>query len=64
MQRPGKQPGVVELRADALRTNGLWMSISAYNAPSPTSTRSGTAPMITTEELRAIATSRTWLLAR
>ncbi|WP_327320157.1 hypothetical protein [Streptomyces sp. NBC_01235] len=64
LQTPGLQPGVVHLRVDALRVNGLWMSISAYNAPTPTSTRSGTAPLITTGELRAIATSRTWLLAR
>ncbi|WP_425247025.1 hypothetical protein [Streptomyces sp. NEAU-NA10] len=61
---PGKQPGVVQLRVDALRVNGLWISVSAYNAPSPASRRSGTQHLITAEELKAIATSRTWLLAR
>ncbi|MGW2051504.1 hypothetical protein ACWCPF_41135 [Streptomyces sp. NPDC001858] len=63
-QVPGKQPGVVQLRADALRVNGLWMSVSAYNAPSPTSGKSGTRHLITEQELKAIVTSRTWLLAR
>lgn len=43
-QLPGRQPGVVQLRVDALRVNGLWMSVSAYNAPSPTSKKSGAAP--------------------
>ncbi|CAM5296039.1 hypothetical protein [Streptomyces aurantiogriseus] len=60
----GKQPGVVQLRVDALRVNGLWISVSAYNAPSPTSRRSGAQHLITEEELKAVATSRTWLLAR
>ncbi|MFI5475729.1 hypothetical protein ACIA6D_36710 [Streptomyces cacaoi] len=63
-QLPGRQPGVVQLRVDALRVNGLWMSVSAYNAPSPTSEKSGAAPLITAEELKTIATSRSWLLAR
>lgn len=63
-QLPGQQPGVVRLRVDALRVNGLWISISAYNAPSPTSKKSGAAPLITAEELKTIATSRSWLLAR
>ncbi|MFD9433531.1 hypothetical protein [Streptomyces sp. NPDC060002] len=63
-QLAGQQPGVVQLRVDALRVNGLWMSVSAYNAPSPTSKKSGAAPLITTEELRTIAISRSWLLAR
>ncbi|MFD9395969.1 hypothetical protein ACFWBB_36100 [Streptomyces sp. NPDC060000] len=63
-QLPGQQPGVVQLRVDALRVNGLWMSVSAYNATSPASKKSGTAPLVTAEELKAIATSRTWLLAR
>ncbi|WP_062645701.1 hypothetical protein [Streptomyces maremycinicus] len=63
-QLPGKQPGVVRLRVDALRVNGLWISASAYNAPSPTSKKSGAAPAITAEELKTIATSRSWLLAR
>ncbi|MFG3029273.1 hypothetical protein ACGFZJ_12295 [Streptomyces sp. NPDC048253] len=62
-QLPGQQPGVVRLRVDALRVNGLWISISAYNAPSPTSKKSGAAPLITAEELKTIATSRSWLLA-
>ncbi|MFE7929248.1 hypothetical protein ACFU6S_10985 [Streptomyces sp. NPDC057456] len=63
-QLPGRQPGVVQLRVDALRVNGLWMSLSAYNAPSPTSKKSGAAPLITSAELRTIAISRSWLLAR
>ncbi|QJS99235.1 hypothetical protein G9272_01990 [Streptomyces asoensis] len=63
-QLPGRQPGVVQLRVDALRVNGLWMSVSAYNAPSPTSKKSGAAPLITAEELKAIAISRSWLVAR
>ncbi|MDQ0585532.1 hypothetical protein [Streptomyces rishiriensis] len=63
-QLPGRQPGVVQLRVDALRVNGLWMSVSAYNAPSPTSRKSGASPLITAEELKAIATSRSWLIAR
>ncbi|MEU1193459.1 hypothetical protein [Streptomyces sp. NPDC005859] len=63
-QLPGRQPGVVQLRADARRVNGLWMSVSAYNAPSPTSKKSGDAPLVTTEVLKAIVISRTWLLAR
>ncbi|MFF1443632.1 hypothetical protein [Streptomyces sp. NPDC058295] len=63
-QQPGRQPGVVQFRVDALRVNGLWMSVSAYNAPSPTSKKSGAAPLITAEELKTIATSRSWLLAR
>jgi hypothetical protein len=63
-QLPGRQPGVVQLRVDALRVNGLWMSVSAYNAPSPTSKKSGAEHLITVEELKAIATSRTWLLTR
>ncbi|MFI6038516.1 hypothetical protein ACIBBD_31155 [Streptomyces sp. NPDC051315] len=61
---PGEQPGVERLRVDALRVNGLWMTLSAYNAPSPTSAKSGTKHLITLEELKEIATSRTWLLAR
>ncbi|MFH8803527.1 hypothetical protein ACH4F6_28635 [Streptomyces sp. NPDC017936] len=61
---PGEQPGVVQLRVEALRVNGLAMSLSAYNAPSPASEKSGAAPLITAEELKGIATSRTWLLAR
>ncbi|MFF8974706.1 hypothetical protein [Streptomyces sp. NPDC014995] len=61
---PGKQPGVEQLRIDALRVNGLWMSVSAYNAPSPTSAKSGAEHLITVEELKAVATSRTWLVAR
>lgn len=63
-QSPGQQPGVVQLRVDALRTNGLWMSVSAYNAASPASRKSGSAPLITAAELRAIAISRSWLVAR
>ncbi|MEV5901269.1 hypothetical protein, partial [Streptomyces sp. NPDC052127] len=63
-QLPGGQPGVVRLRVDALRVNGLWISVSAYNAPSPTSEKSGAAPLITADELKTIATSRSWLLAR
>jgi hypothetical protein len=62
-QSSGQQPGVVQLRADALRVNGLWMSLTAYNAPTPASRHSGATPLITTEELTSIATSRTWLLA-
>jgi hypothetical protein len=64
LQAAGEQPGVVQLRADALRVNGLRMSLTAYNAPTPTSKRSGATPLITIEELTTIATSRTWLLAR
>ncbi|MGW2618169.1 hypothetical protein [Streptomyces sp. NPDC001500] len=61
---PGRQPGVVQLRVDARRMNGLWMSVSAYNAASPDSTKSGDAPLLTAAELKAVATSRTWPLAR
>ncbi|MEU4876495.1 hypothetical protein [Streptomyces sp. NPDC021608] len=61
---PGTRPGVVRLRADALRLNGLWISVSAYNAASPSSAKSGDAPLLTAAELKVIATSRTWLLAR
>ncbi|WP_405934592.1 hypothetical protein OG495_18535 [Streptomyces longwoodensis] len=60
----GEQPGVIELRADALRVNGLWMSLTAYNAPSPTSKKRGAEPAVTLDELKAMAVSRTWLLAR
>ncbi|MFK4118035.1 hypothetical protein [Streptomyces longwoodensis] len=60
----GEQPGVIELRADALRVNGLWMSLTAYNAPSPTSKKRGAEPAITLDELKAMAVSRAWLLAR
>ncbi|MFI5797939.1 hypothetical protein [Streptomyces sp. NPDC051677] len=51
LQAAGRQPGVVQLRADALRVNGLRMSLTAYNAPTPTSKRSGVTPLITIEEL-------------
>jgi hypothetical protein len=60
----GEQPGVIELRADALRVNGLWMSLTAYNAPSPTSEKRGAEPAVTLGELKAMAVSRAWLLAR
>jgi hypothetical protein len=60
----GEQPGVIELRADALRVNGLWMSLTAYNAPSPTSKKRGAEPAVTLDELRTMAVSRAWLLAR
>ncbi|WP_405919777.1 hypothetical protein [Streptomyces longwoodensis] len=60
----GEQPGVIELRADALRVNGLWMSLTAYNAPSPTSKKRGAEPAVTLDELKAMAVSRAWLLAR
>ncbi|MET9112867.1 MULTISPECIES: hypothetical protein [Streptomyces] len=52
------------MRADALRVNGLWMSLTAYNAPSPTSTKRGAEPTVTLDELKAMAVSRAWLLAR
>ncbi|MEU3508764.1 sigma factor [Streptomyces longwoodensis] len=60
----GEQPGVIELRADALRVNGLWMFLTAYNAPSPTSRKRGAEPAVTLNELKAMAASRVWLLAR
>lgn len=63
-QLAGEQPGVVQLRVDALRVNGLWIAVSAYNAPSPKSKKSGAKPLITVEELKAVVTSRAWLLAR
>ncbi|MER7111110.1 hypothetical protein [Streptomyces sp. NPDC000229] len=61
---PAQEPGVVRWRADALRVNGLRMAVSAYNAPTPTSAKRGAEPLITMEELKAIALSRTWLVAR
>ncbi|MFI1469575.1 hypothetical protein [Streptomyces wuyuanensis] len=63
-QLPGREPGVVELRVDVLRVNGMEISVGAYNAPSPKSAKRGAKPMVTMEELRAIALSRTWLVAR
>jgi hypothetical protein len=62
--QPGDQPGVMRLRVDALRPNGLWISVSAYNAPSPKSAKTGAKPLVTAAELKAVVTSRTWLLAR
>lgn len=63
-QLRGREPGVVELRVGMLRVNGLELSIGAYNAPSPKSAKRGAQPLITMEELRTIALSRTWLVAR
>ncbi|MGA5166411.1 MULTISPECIES: hypothetical protein [Streptomyces] len=59
-----QEPGVVRWRVDMLRVNGLQMLVSAYNAPSPKSAKRGAEPLITMEELKAIALSRTWLVAR
>ncbi len=61
---PGEQSGVVEWRANALWTNGLHMSISAFNAPAPSSAKSAPRPAITLGELKAVATNSTWLAAR
>jgi hypothetical protein len=64
-QLPGSHPGVIQLRVDALRPNGLWITLSAYNAPSPTSPKNNNADHpITTQELKAIATDPTWYHAR
>ncbi|MFD5425827.1 hypothetical protein [Streptomyces sp. NPDC127084] len=62
--RPGSQPGVIELQVGVNRVNGLSMIFRAYNAPTPKSAKRGAAPLITLEELKAIALSRTWLTAR
>lgn len=64
LRLPGEQPGVVQLRVEVLRVNGLEMAVSAYNAPTPKSKKAGAKPLVTAEELRAVALSRTWLVAR
>ncbi|MFE3493876.1 hypothetical protein [Streptomyces sp. NPDC059175] len=62
--RPGSQPGVIELQVGVNRVNGLSMIFTAYNAPTPKSAKRGAAPLITLDELKTIALSRTWLTAR
>ncbi|MFD7613665.1 hypothetical protein [Streptomyces sp. NPDC059828] len=61
---PGSQPGVVGLQVGVSRVNGLDMIVTAYNAPTPKSRKQGDQPLITLDELKAIALSRTWLTAR
>ncbi|TQK52768.1 hypothetical protein FBY35_3216 [Streptomyces sp. SLBN-118] len=51
-------------QVDTFRPNGLSIQISAYNAPTPKSLKRGKQPLITMEELKAIATDPVWLTAR
>ncbi|MEU2154923.1 hypothetical protein ABZ532_07860 [Streptomyces sp. NPDC019396] len=61
---PGSQPGVVGVQVGTSRVNGVEMVITAYNAPTPKSRKQGDKPLITLDELKAVALSRTWLTAR
>ncbi|MFE5852369.1 hypothetical protein ACFQ61_04000 [Streptomyces sp. NPDC056500] len=61
---PGREPGVVQLRADALWPNYMSISVSAYNATSPKSGKSAAEPMITMDELTNIAADGVWHVAR
>ncbi|MFD3437247.1 hypothetical protein ACFWU3_07055 [Streptomyces sp. NPDC058685] len=57
-------PGVQQWQVDTFRPKGLETQVSAYNAPTPKSLKSGKKPLITMEELKAIATDPVWLTAR
>ncbi|MEU5281521.1 hypothetical protein AB0G87_34510 [Streptomyces asoensis] len=64
VKKPGAYPGVQHWQVDTFRPNGLSIQVSAYNAPTPKSLKSGTQLLITMEELKAIATAPEWLTAR
>ncbi|MFE1922412.1 hypothetical protein ACFW91_07610 [Streptomyces asoensis] len=64
VKKPGAYPGVQHWQVDTFRPNGLSIQVSAYNAPTPKSLKSGTQLLVTMEELKAIATAPVWLTAR
>ncbi|MET7618425.1 hypothetical protein [Streptomyces sp. NPDC005408] len=64
VKKPGAYPGVLHWQVDTFRPNGLSIQVSAYNAPTPKSLKSGKQLLITMEELKAIATDPVWLTAR
>ncbi|MFD9219889.1 hypothetical protein ACFWDI_07655 [Streptomyces sp. NPDC060064] len=64
VEKAGAHPGVLHRQVDTFRPNGLTTQVSAYNAPTPNSLKSGKKPLITMAELKAIATDPVWLAAR
>ncbi|WP_326651634.1 hypothetical protein [Streptomyces sp. NBC_01750] len=64
VEKAGAHPGVLHRQVDTFRPNGLTIQVSAYNAPTPNSLKSGKKPLITMAELKAIATDPVWLTAQ
>ncbi|MFG3507649.1 hypothetical protein ACGF5F_19380 [Streptomyces sp. NPDC047821] len=60
-ERPAKGNGVTEWRVDALRPNGLRVTITSYNAEYPHKDANRTTPPATLEQLRAVAVDDSWL---
>ncbi|MET9320885.1 hypothetical protein ABZX75_11975 [Streptomyces sp. NPDC003038] len=61
-QRPGEKggAGVVWWSVDTLRPNGVRVIVSAFNAKNQQSAAARTAPALTMEQLKAIATHGMW----
>ncbi|MEV3990098.1 hypothetical protein AB0J57_14455 [Streptomyces sp. NPDC049837] len=60
-ERPAKGKGVTEWRVDALRPNGLRVTITSYNAEYPHKDANRTTPPATLEQLKAVAVHDSWL---
>ncbi|OKK02788.1 hypothetical protein AMK26_24765 [Streptomyces sp. CB03234] len=60
-ERPAKGKGVTEWRVDALRPNGLRVTITSYNAEYPHRDANRTTPPATMEQLKAVAVHDSWL---
>lgn len=60
-ERPAKGKGVTEWRVDALRPNGLRVTISSYNAEYPHKDANRTTPPASLEQLKTVAVDDSWL---
>ncbi|MFD3700138.1 hypothetical protein ACFWUZ_29125 [Streptomyces sp. NPDC058646] len=59
-QGPADGKGVVAWRVDALRSNGVHLTVTAYNAQEKGGPATRTAPVLTVEQLKEIALSPRW----
>ncbi|WP_412077574.1 hypothetical protein ACLF6K_24300 [Streptomyces xanthophaeus] len=59
-QGPADAKGVVAWRADALRANGVRVTVTAYNAQERGGPATRTAPVLTVAQLKEIAVSPKW----
>ncbi|MEU3722949.1 hypothetical protein [Streptomyces sp. NPDC031705] len=53
-------PGVVRWSVDALRPDGVRLTVSAFNAPKQSGPASRTAPALTVEQLKKVALNPLW----
>ncbi|MFF8831718.1 hypothetical protein [Streptomyces sp. NPDC015131] len=59
-ERPAQGKGVTEWRVDALRPNGLRVTITSYNAEYPHKDANRTTPPATLEQLKTVALDPSW----